>query len=78
MQLLLYQNSEWAEITISHKHEVKFILGYISRKSKNKYGFFIVQNFMPKWLYADIYGEIYAQHFYFKLLSAICSEVMSA
>jgi hypothetical protein len=37
-----------------------------------------VQNFMPKWLYADIYGEIYAQHFYFKLLSAICSEVMSA
>jgi len=42
MQLLLYQNSEWAEITISHKHTVKVILGYITRKSENKHGFFIV------------------------------------
>jgi hypothetical protein len=55
MQLLSYQNSEWAEITISHKYAVKVILGYITRKSKNKYGFFIVQNFMQRWLYADIY-----------------------
>lgn len=54
-QLLLYQNSEWAEITISDKHVIKVILGYITRKNKNKYGFFIVQNCMPRWLYADIY-----------------------